>query len=290
MLPLLAVAAVPLALHAVWRIRYGYPPQTLPRVLCFHKISRRFCLEGTWTTPQRFAAMIDRLLERGWTFIDEATFLHSLEAPDPANARRAFLTFDDGYAHLADTAFSVLAERGIPFHVFLVTDYTGRDNTWDLGLGRPRFRHLDDGVIREMASAGVSFGSHSAAHADLTRLPDAALRDDLARSRDEVARLAGRPARTLSYPFGIYNDAVRRAAAEAGYAAAFSLYPAHRNRIVDRHALRRDAVYIIDPVWGVETKLRPGPLYGLEEMKCRAINAVARLTPLLKSKRASQPG
>ncbi len=290
MLPLLAVAAVPLALHAVWRIRYGYPPRTLPRVLCFHKISSRFCLEGTWTTPRRFAAMIDRLLERGWTFIDEAAFLHSLEAPDPANARRVFLTFDDGYAHLADTAFPLLAERGIPFHVFLVTDYTGRDNTWDLGLGRPRSRHLDAGQIAGMAAAGVTFGSHTAAHADLTRMVPDAMAADLLRSRDAVTALAGRPARTLSYPFGIYNDAVRSSAREAGYEAAFSLYPAHRNNVVDRFALRRDAVYIIDPAFAIETKLKPNAFYGVEEMKCRAINAVARLTPLLKSKRASQPG
>jgi hypothetical protein len=32
----------------------------------------------------------------------------------------------------------------------------------------------------------------------------------------------------------------------------------------------------------VECKLQKNPLYGLEEMKCRAINAVAVLTPLLK--------
>jgi peptidoglycan/xylan/chitin deacetylase (PgdA/CDA1 family) len=270
-------------MHALWRVRYGYPPGDLPRVLCFHKLSSRFCLEGTWTTPARFAAMIDRLRERGWEFIDESAYLSALDAPDRAHARRVFLTFDDGYAHLADTAFPLLQARGVPLHVFLVTDYTGRDNAWELSLGRPVCRHLDEGAIREMAAAGVTFGSHTASHADLTRLAPRALRDDLLRSRAEVARLAGRPARTLSYPFGRYNDAVRAAAREAGFEAAFSLYPPRPNRAVDRFALRRAAVYVIDPAFAIETKLAPNPLYGVEEMKCRAINAVARLTPLLKS-------
>jgi peptidoglycan/xylan/chitin deacetylase (PgdA/CDA1 family) len=283
LVPIALALAAPIALHLGWRFRYGYPPRTLPRVLCFHKISSRFCLEGTWTTPGRFAAMVDRLQQRGWTFIDEAAFLRALEAPDPAHARRVFLTFDDGYAHLAGTAFPILAGRGIPFHVFLVTDFTGRDNTWDLGLGRPPFRHLDEGQIAEMASAGVTFGSHTAAHADLTRMTPDARAADLRRSRDAVAALAGRPARTLSYPFGRYNHAVRAAAVAAGFEAAFSLYPAGPNHVVDRFALRRDAVYIIDPVSAIETKLAPNPLYGIEEMKCRAINAVARLTPMLKT-------
>jgi hypothetical protein len=62
------------------------------------------------------------------------------------------------------------------------------------------------------------------------------------------------------------------------------LYPSHRNAVTNRYALRREAVYIIDPVSAIETKLRKNPLYGLEEMKFRAINAVAVLTPLLKSR------
>lgn len=286
---LAALAALPLALHAVWRARYGYPPDTFPRVLCFHKISQSFCWEGTWTTPARFAATIDRLRDRGWTFIDQAAFLRALDEPDAANARRVFLTFDDGYAHLADTAFPLLSARGVPFHVFLVTDFTGRDNTWDLGLGRRPFRHLDAAQVRAMAAAGVTFGSHTASHADLTRLAPADVAADLARSRAALEALTGQPARTLSYPFGRYNDTVLSCARAAGFDAAFSLYPAHRNARVDRYALRRDAVYVIDAARCVETKLRPGPLYGVEEMKCRAINGVARLTPLLK-RAPRQPG
>ena len=280
---LIAAAAIPIALHLGWRVRYGYPPTTLPRVLCFHKISSRLCLEGTWTTPARFAATIDRLRDRDWTFIDESAYLCALDAPDEANAKRVFLTFDDGYAHLAATVLPILAGRGVPFHVFLVTDFTGRDNTWDISLGRPPFRHLDAAQIRDMAAAGVTFGSHTAAHRDLTRMTRDAVAADLARSRRAVLDVTGRPARTLSYPFGRYDAAVSAASRAAGFEAAFSLYPSHHNRVTDRFALGRAAVYIIDPPRAIETKLAPHPLYGLEEMKCRAINAVARLTPLLKS-------
>ena len=278
------VVGVPIALHGVWRVRYGYPPDHVPRVLCFHKLSQRFCFEGTWTTPARFAAYIDRLRARGYTFIDEAQYLDALEAPAIDRSKQVFLTFDDGYIEVRDVAWPLLAERGMPLHVFLVTDYAGRENTWDLALGRKPFRHLDWPAVREMSARGVTFGSHTASHADLTRAPQARVHQDLERSRTAIEDATGKAVRTLSYPFGRYSSATQEAARAAGFDAAFSLYPSHRNATVNRFALRRDAVYIIDPVSTIETKLEKNPLYGLEEMKCRAINAVAVLTPFLKSR------
>lgn len=285
LIPLALALGIPLATHAVWRARYGYPPNHVPRVLCFHKLSRRFLFEGTWTTPARFAATIDRLRERGYTYIDEARYLAALEEPHADCSKQIFLTFDDGYAEVRDVAWPLLSERGIPFHVFLVTNYAGRENDWDLSLGRPRFRHLDWEAVREMSARGVTFGSHTASHADLTRAPRSRVQQDLERSRKAIEDATGKAARALSYPFGRYDDAAKEAARGAGFEAAFSLYPSHSNATTDRYALRREAVYIIDPVRLIETKLRPNPFYGLEEMKCRAINAVAVLTPILTAGR-----
>jgi peptidoglycan/xylan/chitin deacetylase (PgdA/CDA1 family) len=282
-LPLALLAGALFGLHFYWRVHFGYPPENTPHVLCFHKLSRRFLFEGTWTTPVHFTAIVDRLLERGYTFIDESRFLALLDAPEPGASRYIFLTFDDGYEETIDVAHAILHEKGIPFHVFLVSDYAGKHNSWDLSLGRPSHRHLAWERVRQLGAAGVSFGSHTGAHADSTRIPYDEYVEDLRRSRRDIEAATGKPVRTLSYPFGRCNERCASAAREAGFEAAFSLYPASHNRRPDRYALRRHAVYVIDSVGTVERKIRPNLLYGLEEMKCRAINAVAVLTPLLKS-------
>jgi peptidoglycan/xylan/chitin deacetylase (PgdA/CDA1 family) len=288
---LVVALALALLLQLLWRVRYGHPPASLPRVLCFHKLSRRFLFEGTWTTPERFAAYLDRLRARGYAFIDESRFLSMLDHPQADASRHIFLTFDDGYADTVETAHEILAARGIPFHVFLVSDYAGRENTWDLSLGRAAVRHLSWERVRELSARGVTFGSHGASHADLTRLSPEERRDDLVRSRRAIEAATGRPVRTLSYPFGRCHRGCEQSAREAGFEAAFSLYPARHNADVSRFALRRDAVYLIDPVTTIERKLARNAFYGLEEMKCRAINAVAVLTPLLKRPpRAPHPG
>jgi len=279
----LAVAIAATLLYAAWRIRYRFPPPSPPQVLCYHKVTREFCWEGTWTTPRLFFATIDRLLARGYRFIGEDEYLAALAGGggDPA---RLFLTFDDGYAAVRELVFEGLARRSVPFHVFVVSDYAGRDNEWDLSLGRRPFRHASWDELREMVEAGVTVGSHGATHRDLTRLSADAVADELARSKRAIEVSLGARVRTLSYPFGRYNEVIERAAAEEGYEAAFSLYPRHSNERVERFALRRNGVYIIDPPRVVEGKLHPHPFFWFEEMKCRAINAVAALTPALKDR------
>jgi peptidoglycan/xylan/chitin deacetylase (PgdA/CDA1 family) len=278
---LVAVAIFLSAVYLVWRNRYGYTGQDRPEVLCFHKVSQRFCWEGTWTTPGRFFAYVDHLMGQGYRFVGMDRYLDAA-ASDGLRGRELVLTFDDGYRELYDVVLPGLESRGVPFHVFLISDYVGRQNDWDLKLGRRAFHHLDWTEITEMASRGVTFGAHGASHGDLTRMGRPEVSAELERSKEAIEDHLGRPVRTVSYPFGRYNITVKEAARDAGYDAAFSMYPAHRNEHFDPLAIRRNGVYIIDPVAWIETKLKPGPFFWLEEMKCRAINSVAVLTPLLK--------
>ena len=281
-MPALAAVAIFLSVvYFVWRYRYGYSGRDRPEVLCFHKVSRRFCWEGTWTTPGRFFAYVDHLTGQGYRFVGMDRYLEAVASAAPAG-RELLLTFDDGYRALYDVVLPGLESRGVPFHVFLITDYVGRKNEWDIKLGRRAFHHLDWAEIAEMASRGVTFGAHGASHGDLTRMPRREVGAELERSKAAIEKHLERPVRTVSYPFGRYNSAVKEAAREAGYEAAFSMYPAHRNDHFDPLAIRRNGVYIIDPVGWIEAKLKPGPFFWLEEMKCRAINSVAVLTPLLK--------
>jgi peptidoglycan/xylan/chitin deacetylase (PgdA/CDA1 family) len=239
-------------------------------------------------TPGVFFACIDSLRNSGYRFVDLDEYL---ESADPAAAgakgggnpsRTLLLTFDDGYRELYDVVLPGLEKRGIPLHVFVVTDYIGRNNDWDLSLGRRPYPHLGWREIDDMARRGVTFGSHGASHGDFTAMGDGEVRTELGRSKSVLESRLGKPIRTVSWPFGRCNDRTKYAAREAGYDAAFSLYPAHHNTVFDRYAIRRNGVYIIDRPGWIRAKLTAGPLFWLEEMKCRAINATAALTPALK--------
>lgn len=290
MIPLVIATAALAVIYGVWRLRFGYPSRHTPQVLCFHKISRRFLFEGTWTTPHRFAVTIDRLLDLGYRFVDEDTYLRSLASPPAHVDRTLFLTFDDGYDDVFTEVFPLLVQRSIPFHIFVVSDYCGAENDWDLSLGRRAYRHASWEQLREMIDAGATVGSHTASHPDLTRVTPGRLFDEMRRSKEVIAERLGAPARTISYPFGRYSQDVMEMAKEVGYEAGFSLYPRHHNSSVERYSLRRNGVYVIDAPRWVAHKLDRNAWFWLEEMKCRAINSVAVLTPLLKRSGRPVPG
>lgn len=132
------------------------------------------------------------------------------------------LTFDDGYASLADQAYPILADLGFTATTFVITDYVGRTNTWDVQYTWRRLPHLDWPAIEHWKGRGFDFASHGASHRRLTWLDDGAAADELGRSRETlVARLGGAAGRAVAYPFGAVDSRVERLAAAAGYELGF---------------------------------------------------------------------
>jgi peptidoglycan/xylan/chitin deacetylase (PgdA/CDA1 family) len=119
------------------------------------------------------------------------------------------VTIDDGYQCTFARAWPILRRFGIPFTSFV--DTARVDAAPDA---------LSAKQIREMRLGGVEIGSHSHSHADLPTLPDAALREELTRPREQIEAWTGRPATALAYPYGNYDGRVRDFAAQAGYACA----------------------------------------------------------------------
>jgi peptidoglycan/xylan/chitin deacetylase (PgdA/CDA1 family) len=267
--------------YFVWRVRWGYPIESFPRVLAYHKVSG-FELGGTWVPPARFVSQLDHLLSVGCIFISEETFLETLSGMREGSAREVLLTFDDGYQELLEKAVPALESRKIPAHIFVVSRFVGMENSWELPLPGRRCRHLSRDEIRDLSGRGFSFGSHTRTHRDLTRLEQEDVRDELARSKRELEEMLDLPVRSLSYPFGRFDARISREASIAGYEAAFSMYPPGPSGRLDAFALRREGIYIIDTLGSLRRKVERGPLFWLEDMKGRAINGVAVLTPILK--------
>ncbi len=286
-MPWLIAAAVVLiaviSLHIIWRARWGPPARFFPRVLAYHKVTG-FEFGGTWVPKERFVSQLDYLLDSGYRFIDEDTFLQTVSGKRQPGGMEILLTFDDGYSMLVENAVPALEDRNIPALIFLVTSYVGRENTWELQLPGRKFTHMGWDEILDLSTRGFSFGSHTRSHRNLTKLPMKNLRTELSISREVIENATGCRVRTLSYPFGRCNAVVRSEAETAGYEAAFTLYPGGRNSRIEPFELRREGVWVIDTNWCISTKLADGGLFWAEDLKGRAINGVAGLTPLFMKK------
>jgi peptidoglycan/xylan/chitin deacetylase (PgdA/CDA1 family) len=253
-----------------------------PPILGYHKIDSRFELGFTQLGPRTFRRQIEALARAGYRTLGSAELLEAVGRSDgqtvgsstpPHDASRTIvLTFDDGYAALAEHAFPVLADHGFKALLFVITDFVGRENTWDVQYGWRKFYHLSWGELAKWRERGIEAHSHGATHARLTWLSDTEAEDELGRSRQAIASRLGTAPRGIGYPFGAADARVCRLAGAAGYTLGFG-GPVGAGTS-DPMLLERRVVYAWDR-GGIPFVLREGGLGPLARSLARTTNRCA---------------
>ena len=231
-------------------------------VLMYHRVGqahnaweRKYCI-----APEAFAAHMAALKAQGLRAVSIEHFAAWLVGGAALPAGSILITFDDGFRGVREHALPIMERLGWPFTVFLVSELIGRDDIWtrDANPAGVTYPLLDAEEILDMQQRGVSFQSHTRSHASLPLLDDAALADQLAGSRAQLAQLLGRDVPYLAYPFGHLDRRVETAARAAGYRAAFSTQPGFNRSNVNRYRIRRLDVYGTDTPSMLTRKVRLG--------------------------------
>ncbi|TKJ41688.1 hypothetical protein CEE37_03740 [candidate division LCP-89 bacterium B3_LCP] len=182
-----------------------------PRILTYHEVSRRFHLGINNVSPNSFRKQIEFIKESGLKFAK----LKGLR--DSSGKDKICITFDDGYQSFYDEVFPTLIEEKIPATLFIITDYIGRTNDWDITFGINRRRHLNWDMIREISDQGIEIGSHSRTHRDLTRISSETAHSDLLESKTVLEEGLGREVTSLALPFGAASFDLITIARQCGY-------------------------------------------------------------------------
>ena len=254
---------------------------TVP-VLVYHRVGGPLELGVTRLARSVFARQMNALARARWRTLTLTEFAERLWHGESAlrTPHSAFLlTFDDGYASLAEQTFPVLADVGFTATTFLITDHVGRTNTWDVRYTWRRLAHLDWSAVERWSARGFDFGSHGATHARLTWLNDARAADELGRSRETlVARLGAGAGRAVAYPFGARDARIGALAGAAGYGLGFSGVRGDHGDPLD---LPRVPVYMWD-AWDTPFGLRGDGLGALGRLVAHVANRCAVGTSVMK--------
>jgi peptidoglycan/xylan/chitin deacetylase (PgdA/CDA1 family) len=230
----------------------GIPKHKKLRVLAYHAIrdlAQAPIVEAYGMPPSQFRRQIDLLRRTGFRFVTADEFLKFLQTGDCGRRWPVLLTFDDGYAELADTVLPILSKRQIPAVAFVVSGLVGGSNEWDQKIGAPRLPLLDVDGLRRLSSQKVEIGAHSRTHKALSQLPDEQLIDEVAGSVTDLhANGFDRP-RLFAYPEGVHDARVRQATRNARLSAAFTVDTGHVSQGHDPFEIPRIEIMRGDVGW-----------------------------------------
>lgn len=219
-------------------------PALLPPILCYHKVERRRELGVTRISPRRFASQLARIADAGWRSLTLSEISACARGERTVAPNELAITFDDAYRGLRDHAFPLLEEHGFRAVCFVITEYAGRLNRWDVAYGGRRFAHLAWRDMRRWQGRGIEFASHTATHPRLTWIDDVRLAAELSRSRAALAAALDMSCTAISYPFGACARRERERAAREGYEVGFTLA---RRWTGDAMLIPRSPVYMWAP-------------------------------------------
>ena len=179
-------------------------------------------------SPAVFEAQLDFLVAKNYRSGTRAD-LDALIGGRPLPGKTAFLTFDDGFLDTFEMAAPIMEARGLTGMAFVLPRHLDDGATlgWPEVAGEVRryprtMRSMTWEMAEGLATRGWEIGAHTLTHAQLTKLGDDALAEELGESRRLIAERLGR-CDTFAYPFGLWDSRVERAVADAGYRYAFTL-------------------------------------------------------------------
>jgi len=149
------------------------------------------------------------------------------------------LTIDDGFRSVFEQAMPLLERTRFRATLYLVSGRLGGWNDWEVQQGEARAPLMSVEEVRAWLAAGHRIGAHSMTHPWLTRIPLARAREEIRGCRTMLEDTFGVPVKDFCYPYGDWNDAVRREVVEAGFETATTTDFGLNGPDTDAWALRR---------------------------------------------------
>jgi peptidoglycan/xylan/chitin deacetylase (PgdA/CDA1 family) len=262
--------------YLYWRLRLKPYIKSPLRCYVVHDVTDN---PGFTSASQISSAQLEAFLHEAWNAgVEFVTLKEWLEqATDNAvssPSKHALLTFDDGLESFYTHVYPILKKRRVPAVVFLVTSFESKAATWDYRSANRL--HLSRQHIEEITRDGlVEFGSHSASHADLTRISEESVASEI-----QPAEFSA-----FSYPFGRFSECVVETVARSGYRAAFCGTNGDPALWGFPYTIPRIPLNRFDNRFTLRVKLRGSMVYWSEVMKARIIGMFSPLTFDLRSMR-----
>jgi|GEM_PF-374156 len=190
----------------------------------------------TSVSPALFQSQMKYLKNAGYRTISWDDYLAGKKT-----AKSIIITFDDGDEDAYTQAYPVLQNFGFQGVFYVIAGF----------INQPDYLTADQ--IKEMSNNGMTIGSHTLDHCDLTKIDQSAVPNELSASKAAIENVIGKPVTNFCYPFGGYNKVIISMVEQAGYLTATSTREAGPGAFQNNLAIPRVTV---PPGLGASTLLQ----------------------------------
>jgi peptidoglycan/xylan/chitin deacetylase (PgdA/CDA1 family) len=228
-------------------------------VILYHNVGRPRVGEypGLTTPPDEFESQIRLLKKMGYASIVPEQWLQWRDAGAALPEKPVIVVFDDAYEEAAQVAFPIMERHGFKAACMVVTGCIGMTNRWDEEAGRPSFQLMNESQIQQWAGRGFEFGGHTRSHRELPLETDDRVELEVARCKEDLARILGAPPTSFAYPFGGLSGAAT-AAVRRHFQLGFTSWPGRLHLATDPALAPRIAFLPGESKFGMWCRLRLG--------------------------------
>jgi peptidoglycan/xylan/chitin deacetylase (PgdA/CDA1 family) len=187
--------------------------------------------KSTNTSIQELRKEFQYFKDNGYKVVPVEDIITKLENKENIPDNWIALTIDDAYKSFYENGLEVFKEFNYPFALYVYVEATnkkyGNFMTWD--------------QIKEADKYG-KIGLHSYAHPHLTKLSLEKVRKDTQKSFDIFTKKMGYKPETYAYPYGEYNDDVKKVISSFGFRAILNQSTGSVNKTSDLNDIYRIAL------------------------------------------------
>ncbi len=209
-------------------------------------------------TKESFEKQVKYLARKGYKAISLKELCDAFTGSTQLPEKPIIISFDDGYKDNYINAFPVLKDYGFTATIFIVTGLIGSTNIWDKDRGFPQRPLLSWHEIEHMKGYGISFEAHTHSHQHLTKVNEDRLILELVENKEIIENRLGGNCDFFAYPYGEFNNGVRKKVDELGFRAACSVRVGLNRTGDDLLALKRIPAFDWDTPYRLHYKLTLG--------------------------------
>ncbi len=198
-------------------------------------------------SPEDFGVQMEYLGQNGYNVISFDDFYRHVQKQIELPDHSVIIATHDGYRDNYVYGFPVLKKHSFPATFFLTTGSIGGTLFGEQMLSWQQ--------VCEMSNWGIEFGAHSVTHPFLTKLPLAKAKAEIAESKLAIENVLGKEVTSFCYPFGDFNEPVKKMVQEYAYLGACTISPGKNTLRTDPFALMTTEISAKDTLFDFEKKL-----------------------------------